>query len=322
MTKKLPFNFFNSKDDVIIALYKSSEALMMYKGLPRNIKEEFIDVCTGKRGIPLHYDVFFKAIFSPDKHPKRLGKLLSQILGQPVEVVSSMSNEGTKICDRGSFVIMDIVVRLSNGEIVNLEIQKVGYLFPVKRFDCYCADLTMREYSCLREIHGKNFSYDMLPKIISIAMFETTPSELAVDPSIYIQHSQMKTDNGTTLNSVPEHYYVSLDNFSLAMQNKPIETELGAWLMLLNTVDVKRINELIEFDSEFADIYKELFGMIVKPEELISMYNNIFLDTDRYEEQLVLDMMKKEIETKDAELQAKDAEIARLKKLLESNKSN
>ena len=90
--------------------------------------------------------------------------------------------------------------------------------------------------------------------------------------------------------------------------------------------------------------------MIVKPEELLSMYNNIFLDADKCEEQLMLDMMKNELKEKsakleqmdtqlaqmsnqfaqmnnqlqniDSELQAKDEEIARLKKLLESNKSN
>ena len=56
------------------------------------------------------------------------------------------------------------------------------------------------------------------------------------------------------------------------------------------------------------------------------LYGNIFLETDKYEEQHMLDMMKKEIEDKkekiqamDNELQAKDNEIARLKKLLESN---
>ena len=347
MAQSSTFKFFNSEKDVIIALYKSPEALLIYKDLPRNVKQDFLDVCMGKRGIPLHYDVFFKALLSPDKHPKRLGRLLSQILGQPVEVVSSISNEGTKICDKGSFVLMDIVVRLLNGEIVNLEIQKVGYLFPVKRFDCYCADLTMREYSRLREAHGKDFTYDMLPKIISIALFETTPSELSVDSSTYIQHSQMRTEYGRALNSVHEHYYVSLDNFAHSMHNKPIKTELEAWLMLLNSVNIERINEIIEFDSKFADIYKEMFEMTVKPEELIHMYGNIFLETDKYEEQHMLDMMKKEIEdkkekiqamdnelqakdnellaknselqAKDSELQAKDNEIARLKKLLESN---
>ena len=96
MAPKKPFNFFNSKTDVLLTLNNSPEALSMYRKLPSTIKEEFIDICTGRRGIPLHYDVFFKAIFSPDKHPKRLGRLLSQILGERVEVISSMSNEGCK----------------------------------------------------------------------------------------------------------------------------------------------------------------------------------------------------------------------------------
>ena len=81
MAQSSTFKFFNSEKDVIIALYKSPEALLIYKDLPRNVKQDFLDVCMGKRGIPLHYDVFFKALLSPDKHPKRLGRLLSQILG-------------------------------------------------------------------------------------------------------------------------------------------------------------------------------------------------------------------------------------------------
>lgn len=60
MAQSSTFKFFNSEKDVIIALYKSPEALLIYKDLPRNVKQDFLDVCMGKRGIPLHYDVFSK----------------------------------------------------------------------------------------------------------------------------------------------------------------------------------------------------------------------------------------------------------------------
>jgi hypothetical protein len=107
----------------------------------------------------LCYDPFFKNIFHPDTHPHRLERLLSAILKQKIVILKTMSNEGIHVSDHGAFVIMDIVVRLEDGTIINLEIQKVGYRFPAKRLDCYCADLIMREYSRLREEFQKNFRY-------------------------------------------------------------------------------------------------------------------------------------------------------------------
>ena len=45
-----------------------------------------------------------------------------------------------------SILIMDIVVELENGSIVNLEIQKNGYMFPGEQVHVYSADLLLRQY--------------------------------------------------------------------------------------------------------------------------------------------------------------------------------
>ena len=307
---------YQTKEEVLKELSNNPNSMCLYNGLPEKLKTEFINVCTGKQSIPLCYDAVFKKIFSPDMYPRRLGKLLSAIMGESVEVISVLTNEGTRISDKGSFVIMDIVVRLASGEIVNLEIQKMGYRFPVKRFDCYCADLIMREYSSLREEYGRKFSYNMLPKIISIAIFENTPDEIRREDNVYIQHSQMRTDAGTALNSVPEHYYISLDKYKDTIQNNNITSMQEAWLMLLSSTDLNRIEELIEFDSEFKHIYDEMFQMMVDPKELIQMYTNIFLEADRIEEQFVLDEMREEIDEKNRMIDSleeknKEAEAAK-----------
>ena len=156
---------------------------------------------------------------------------------------------------------------------------------------------------------------------ISISIFENTPDEIRREDNVYIQHSQMRTDAGTALNSVPEHYYISLDKYKDTIQNNNITSMQEAWLMLLSSTDLNRIEELIEFDSEFKHIYDEMFQMMVDPKELIQMYTNIFLEADRIEEQFVLDEMREEIDEKNRmidSLEEKNKEAEAAKKALET----
>ncbi len=51
-----------------------------------------------------------------------------------------------RIADETSLLITDIVVELEDGSIANVEMQKIGYLFPGQRCACYSADLLLRQY--------------------------------------------------------------------------------------------------------------------------------------------------------------------------------
>ena len=62
----------------------------------------------GNRGLQITYDPFFREIFHPLKHPLRLGKFLSAILGQPVTIHSVLPREGTQFSGDASLMIMDI----------------------------------------------------------------------------------------------------------------------------------------------------------------------------------------------------------------------
>jgi uncharacterized small protein (DUF1192 family) len=202
-------------------------------------------------------------------------------------------DEGTHIIDRGSYVIMDIVVRLANGTIVNLEIQKIGYRFPAKRFDCYCADLIMREYSRLKEATGdRRFVYSQMPLVYCIVLFEQSPGEFGIDKEHYIHTARMKTDTGIEPDSISRHIYVALDIFREQMQNKAVTTELEAWLTLLSTQDLDRIGELVENFDGFDQIYNEIFQMRTQPDELIKMYDSCFRELDRNEEQMYLEELQ------------------------------
>ncbi len=93
------------------------------------------------------------------------------------------------------------------------------------------------------------------------------------------------------------------------MQNKDISTDLEAWLTLFTSHDLTKIEYLLTHFEGFDEIYRELFQMRQKPEELIYMYQNIFLETDLYEESPVLDDMREEIKEKRIEIQEQDQKI-------------
>ncbi|MDO5134254.1 MAG: hypothetical protein Q4D81_14925 [Eubacteriales bacterium] len=46
---------------------------------------------------------------------------------------------------------MDIIVETADGSIVNIEVQKIGYMFPGERAACYSADLLLRQYQRVRK---------------------------------------------------------------------------------------------------------------------------------------------------------------------------
>ena len=43
--------------------------------------------------------------------------------------------------------------------VANVEVQKVGYLFPGQRSACYSADLLLRQYKRVKSEKKKSFSY-------------------------------------------------------------------------------------------------------------------------------------------------------------------
>ena len=67
-----------------------------------------------------------------------------------------LPNDGTRISDESTLVIMDMVVELEDGSIVNLEVQKIGYKFPGARSVCYSADLLLRQYKKVRSKKERN----------------------------------------------------------------------------------------------------------------------------------------------------------------------
>lgn len=140
--------------------------LERYQGWTGEQKEEFLDFCSGNRGVKILYDSFFKEIMSPETAPERLEEFLTLLLGQNVKILRTLPNDSSRLADENSLVIMDIIVELEDHSIANVEVQKLGYMFPGQRSACYSADLLLRQYKRVRGEKGKAFSYKDIKKYI------------------------------------------------------------------------------------------------------------------------------------------------------------
>ena len=122
----------------------------LYEKLSREMKEEFINFCTGARGAKILRDSFFKEVMNPEYSPEHLEEFLSIVLKRRVKIVRVLPNDSTRIADETSLLITDIIVELEDGTLANVEIQKIGYAFPGQRSACYSSDMLLRQYKRVR----------------------------------------------------------------------------------------------------------------------------------------------------------------------------
>lgn len=170
------FPALREREEVLEEISRRRELEEQFTCWTSTQQEEFLNLCTGICGTRLLYDRFFKELMSPEYKPERLDDFLSQILKKRVRVLSVLPTESTRMADESSLVIMDIVVELEDGSIANVEIQKIGYLFPGERCACYSADLLLRQYKRIRSERKKKFSYRDIKSVYTIVLFEKVPS--------------------------------------------------------------------------------------------------------------------------------------------------
>ena len=167
------FPMIRTREEIIEEIKGKQNLLDMYNIWKDYEREEFLDFCTGARGLKMLYDSFFKEILNPEYAPERLSNFLSQVLGQKVKVLLVLPNDTTRIADENVLLITDIVVELEDGSIVNIEVQKIGYMFPGKRAACYSADLLLRQYKRIRDKKKKQFTYKDVKPVVSRLLFQS-----------------------------------------------------------------------------------------------------------------------------------------------------
>ena len=74
------FPMLRSREELLNEIRKDGRLREIYAQWNLEQQEEFLDFCTGVRGVKLLYDSFFKEIMNPEYVPERMNEFLSLLL--------------------------------------------------------------------------------------------------------------------------------------------------------------------------------------------------------------------------------------------------
>ncbi len=322
MSKSLQsvFPMLKNREEVLKEIQSKEDLKKMYEEWEEEERQRFLDVCSGARGMRILCDPIFKEIMNPEVAPERLEELLSLLLETEIKVLHVLPNESSRISAENSLLIMDIVVRLLDGGIANIEVQRIGYAFPGERGACYSADLLMRQYKRVRLERGKKFKYRDIKKVYTIVFLEHSSSEFHALPQEYIHHGKQQFDTGLKLDMLQEFCFVALDNFHKLYQNgcRSKKNKLEAWLTFLSNDSPEEILRLIEEYPEFKEMYGKICAMCKDVGEYMKLFSEELAILDKNTVDYMVDEMQKTID----EQAAKILELERKLKSLENKSDN
>ena len=289
---------------------------------PVEEQERFLDICSGNRGLKVLYDAYFQEIFNPDVTPERLISLLSVLLNKEIVAIRSLRSQSSIIEDNQSLMVLDIVVVLNDGSIVNVEMQKIGYMFPGERACCYSSDLVLRQYGRVKSEKKRKFSYADMKPVYSIIFMEKSPEIFKAYPDHYIHRFSSKSDTGLSLSLLQNYLFIPLDIFSKVLQNKGIRnlSRLDAWLLFLSTDDPEKIYMLIEAFPEFRPMYEQIFTLCHDTGRMMDMFSKELQMIDHNTVKLMIDQMNDELEAKREQLEANREQLEESREQLEANR--
>lgn len=304
---------FATRSDVLSYLNSIPNLWETFSQLPEATRELMIGFFLGENGLPVTYDTVFRMVFNPYNHGDRIEALLSALFGRKVKIIDVLSREGTQLSEKASFVIMDVLVVLDDGTYANVEMQKIGYQFPIERSDCYSADIIMRQYSRLKAEYKDSFSFKQMGKVFCIVLMEHSPAAFHEAPSIYKHNRYMQFNTGIMRDKTGLHedIFLCLDTFQKNIHNVDATSSmLDVWLTFLSSTDTETILHLITEFPEFLPIYKEISEFALNPEELLHMFSEELYIMDRNAERLMVTELEETVAAKDNIIAEKDNALA------------
>lgn len=303
------FPTIRSRDEVLTSIHVSNHLRATFEGWTPEQQEEFLDICTGVKGVKILYDAFFKEIMNPEYTPDRLSSFLSLVLRQKVEILEVLPNDSTRLGSESSLLITDIVVELEDHSIANVEVQKLGYYFPGQRSACYSADLLLRQYKRARDRKkqdGLRFSYRDIQNVYTIILFEQSPNEFHTEE---LQHTylfpfsqscNLRQGINIGMELLQYYYFIPLDNFKKYIHNKGINCKLDAWLVFLCIDEPPMILNLIEKYPEFKELYADVYEICRNTEAIMGLFSKELQILDENTVQYMIDDMQDQIDAQAA----------------------
>lgn len=312
------FPMIRTREDILTQIDSSHKLSASFYSWTQDQRREFLDFCTGVKGVKILYDSFSKEILNPETTPERLEDLLSLLLRKEVHILYALPNDSTRIADEHTLLITDIVVELEDGSIANIEIQKIGYKFPGERCACYSADMLLRQYKRARDARRQNFSYEDIKTVYTIVLFEKSAPVFHEFPDTYLHFFQQKSDSGLEMELLQRYIFIPLDIFKRSRHNQPIENRLQAWLTFFCEDSPERIIELITAYPEFKFMYEDIYRICQNMEEVMGFFSEELRILDRNTAQLMIDEMQEHLDVKKQELDTKKQELDSKNKELDS----
>lgn len=197
--------------------------------------------------------------------------------------------------------------------------------------------MLLRQYKRVRRELGKKFHYRDIKKVYTIVLFEKSNSVFkSFSKDIYIHRFQQQSDSGIELNLLQEYTFICLDIFDDIIRNegRKIDGRLEEWLVFLKEDDPDMIIKLLEQNSEFRDIYEEIYNICRNSERMMGMFSKELEILDRNTVKLMIDELdealgeerekvkaiKQERETLKAEKESLETEMQRTKDEMEAER--
>ena len=207
------FPRIREREEILREIKNDTGLLTVFSEWKEEQQEEFLEICSGAKGVKMMYDSFFKEAMNPESDPSRLSDFLSAVLQQRVRVLKMLPNDSVRIASESALLITDIVVEFEDGSIANVEVQKIGYMFTGERAACYSADLLLRQYKRLRDERKKNFRYGDIKTVYTVVLFEKSPKEFHAYKHEYLHYIEAKSNTGIELNLLQKYCFIPLDIF-------------------------------------------------------------------------------------------------------------
>ncbi len=296
------------REEILERIHQDPEMCQQYEQMPPFGQEQFLNYCCGVSGLAVCYDPFFKRIFNPERDPRRLSDFLSCILGEDVKVRCVLPLEGGRIMVSSPYIIMDIVIELSDGSLANVEIQKNPYKFPGQRAACYSSDLVLRQYSRRSGDGDDRMIYGKMHNVYTIVILEESTAEFHRHPEEYIHRSEQRFDTGLKLPLLQKYVYIPLDVYRKNLHNRNIKTELEAWLGFLAFDDVGRVWELSNWSPQFREMYQDMVEFRRDIKEVLGMFSEALLEMDRNTAKYMTEELEQEVKELKKTLEAQKQE--------------
>ena len=119
-----------TKGQVLEEIRNSPKMWKTFCGWEEKYQQEYLDICTGVKGVKLLYDTYFKVIMNPDTRPERLNDFLSEILGRKIRILKVLPNESARIAAESSFRKSIQLYYLKRAALISAGFRK-KYIFTI-----------------------------------------------------------------------------------------------------------------------------------------------------------------------------------------------